>query len=219
MDSKSVNREIKKTIWPALKDVGFSRFTSRVAWRYHKDSIDVLDFQSFNSHNAGILGVTTFSFGINLGKYPLYVPPRWAPKVKDGAQLPAESECLFRGALLPEVSAALSNKTVWSVDKDGKNLLWCMRDVQSQLQKAFDWFTRLEDRAEVLRILLEKDEDMHQLWGFGRNPSPIRSYSAGYVALTLGDKATATDKLQEAVDSKCFVSLFSSVDGAINRAV
>ena len=219
MDSKIVNREIKRAIWPVLKNAGFSRFTSRVAWRHNKDSIDVFEFQSFNKYNADVLGVTTFSFGVNLGKFLLYVPPRWAPKVKDGIQLPTEPECIFRGALLTDVYAAPSSRIIWSIDQDGKNLLWCMRDVLNQLPKALDWFTRLDDRAEVLRVLLEEDEDMHQLWGFGRNPCPMRSYHAGYVALALGDRTTATSMLQDAVDSKSFVSLFSSVDGAINRAV
>ena len=219
MDSKIVNREIKKAIWPALKSSGFSRFTSRAAWRHNKDSVDVIEFQSFNRYNADVLGITTFSFGVNLGKFLLYVPPRWAPKVKDGVQFPSEPECIFRGALLPSVSAAPSSRIIWSVDPDGKNLLWCIRDVLTQLPKAFDWFSRLDDRQEVLRILLESDEDMHQLWGFGRNPCPMRSYHAGYVALSLGDKAIATALLQDAVDSKSFASLFSSVDGAINRAV
>ena len=219
MDSKIVNREINRAIRPALKAAGFTQFTQRVAWRYHHDSIDVLDFQSFNSYNAEILGITTFSFCVNLGKYLLYVPPQWDVKVKDGVQLPRESECLFRGRLFPKVSAATSDKTIWSVDPSGKNLLWCIQDVLGQLPTALDWFARLNERSEVLSILLEQDEDMQRLCGFGRNPSPIRSYSAGYVALSLGQKQLASDKLQEAVDSKCFTRLFSSVEGAINRAV
>ena len=219
MDSKIVSREIKKVIWPALKEAGFNRFTQRVAWRHNADSIDVLDFQSFNSHNAEIIGVTTFSFCVNLGKYLLYVPPQWDIKVKDGVQLPTQSECLFRGRLHPDVSAAASDKTIWSVDNTGKNLLWCIQDVLNHVPTAIDWFSRLEDRNEVLRILMEQDEDMQHLWGFGRNPSPIRAYSAGYVSLVLGNKQSAHAKLQEAVDSKCFTRLFSSVDGAINRAV
>ena len=219
MDSSVVSREIKKAIWPALKAAGFSRFTSRVAWRHNKDSVDLLEFQSFNKYNAEVLGLTTFSFSVNLGKFPLYIPPQWAPKVKDGVQIPSEPECLFRGHLLPQVSAAPSQRIIWSVDADGKNLLWCIRDVLNQVPKALDWFSYLDSRAEVLRVLLEKDEDMHHLWGFGRNPSPTRSYHAGYVALALGDTSIAVSKFQEAVDSKCYVNLFSSVDGAINRAV
>ncbi|MBB3825897.1 DUF4304 domain-containing protein [Xanthomonas arboricola] len=219
MDSKIVNREIKRAIWPALKEAGFTRFTQRVAWRHHQDSIDVLDFQSFNSYNAEILGVTTFSFCVNLGKYLLYVPPQWEVKVKGGIQFPRESECLFRGRLHPNVSAAASDKTIWSIDNAGKNLPWCIQDVLSHVPTALDWLLRLEDRAEVLRILMEQDEDMQHLWGFGRNPSPIRSYFAGYVSLALDNRELAYSKLQEAVDSKCFTRLFTSVGGAVNRAV
>lgn len=219
MDSKIVNREIKRAVWPLLKKSGFNRFTQRVAWRHHQDGIDVLDFQSFNSYNAEIMGVATFSFCVNLGKYLLYVPPPWDAKVKDGIQLPREHECLFRGRLFPEVSAAASDKTIWSIDASGKNLLWCIQDVINQIPMALKWFTRLDERSEVLSILQEEDEDMPRLWGFGRNPSPIRSYYAGYVALALGQKQLASNKLKEAVDSKCFTRLFSSVDGAVNRAV
>jgi hypothetical protein len=219
MDSRAVNREIRKTVWPALRAAGFGRVTSRVAWRHNPDSVDVFEFRSLNKYDADVLGITTFSYGVNLGKFPLYVPPQWAPKAKDGVQMPSESECLFRGHILPQVSAAPSHRTIWSVDGDGKNLLWCIQDVLNQVPKALDWFSRLDSRAEVLRILLEEDEDIHHLWGFGRNPSPTRSYHAGYVALALGDLSMASSKLQEAVDSKCYVDLFTSVEGAINRAV
>lgn len=217
MDSRIVNRGIRKTIWPVLKEAGFDHFTSRAAWRHRANGIDVIEFQSFNRYNADVLGVTTFSFCVNLGKFLLYVPPRWEPKVKGGVQLPSEPECVFRGRLLPQVSAACSNEAVWSVDEVGKNVRWCLQDVLNQLPKAFAWYSGLDDREEVFRILMERDENMRELWGFGRNPSPMRSYHAGYVALALGRLAIARSKLQEAVDSKSYVNLFSNVDEALGR--
>ena len=217
MDSKVVNREIKKTIWPALKAEGFDHFTSRAAWRHGTDAIDVVEFQSFNKYNADVLGVTTFSFSVNLGKFLLYVPPRWPPKSKDGALLPSQPECLFRGALMPTVGSQ-TQRTIWSIDTEGKNLMWAVRDVLNQVPVALNWFARLSNRAEVLRILVEDDEAMHELWGFGRNPSPSRAYATGYVALSQGDRITAASKLQEAVDSKCFVNLFTGLEGALSRA-
>ena len=219
MDSKLVSREIKKAIWPALKQAGFAHFTQRAAWRHHEDSIDVVNFQSFNSYSADALGVTTFSFCVNLGKHLLYVPPQWDVKVKGGIQLPNEADCLFRGRLFPHVAAAPSDKSIWSIDASGKNLPWCIQDVLSQVSTALEWFARLDERTEVLSILLQQDEEMQRLWGFGRNPSPIRSYATGYFALSLGQEDLARSKLQDAVDSKCFTRLFSSTDGAINRAV
>src|SRR5437899_12944946 len=80
MDSKIVNRETRSHIWPLLRTVGFSVFTARTAWRYSEEQIDVFNFQSFNRYNSDILGVTSFSFCVNLGSYLTYLPRTWLPK-------------------------------------------------------------------------------------------------------------------------------------------
>lgn len=69
MDSKIVNKEIKKTIKPFLQAVGFTKFSERNAWRYRDEFIEVINFQSFNSYLADGVGCTTYSFAINLGVY------------------------------------------------------------------------------------------------------------------------------------------------------
>jgi hypothetical protein len=74
MDSKSVNKEIRQTIWPLLREAGFWRFSSRSAWRHAESRVEVLNFQSFNSYNAGVLGCTTYSFSVNLGVFLLRSP-------------------------------------------------------------------------------------------------------------------------------------------------
>ena len=208
MDSKAVTKEIRARIWPLLKEQGFTRFSSRTAWRDSEGQVDVVNFQSFNRYNADVMGVTPFSFSVNLGCYLTYVPPTWPPKTKEGQLMPQESECNFRGRLSPTVSQPGSKQSgVWSVDDEGRNLPWSIQDVVGQL------------RSEVLRVLLEDGEDMELLWGFGRRPSPIRSYMTGYVALSMGMQDLAREKLDEAVASKCFTALFDSVEGAINRAI
>lgn len=220
MDSKTVSKEIRGRIWPLLKAQGFSRFTTRTAWRDADGKVDVVNFQSFNAHNADVLGVTPFSFAVNLGSFLTYVPPQWPPKVKGGQLVPDEAECHFRGHLARTITQVGNQHAgVWSVDAQGRNLLWCIQDVAEQLPETFRWFDRLNDRAEVLRVLQEQDEDMQALWGFGRRPSPIRSYLTGYVALSMGLQDLAREKLQEAVHSNCFKTQFASVEGAINRAV
>jgi hypothetical protein len=157
---------------------------------------------------------------VNLGVYLRYVPPQWPPKkVKDGAPLPSESECEFRGRLSRTISQPRNDDLeLWSVESDGRNLLWCINDVAQKVPDALAWFDRLGDQAAVLRILLHEPEDMSTLWGFGRNPSPLRSYLTGYVALSLGDDALADQELGKAVASGSFAHLFSSVSGARNRA-
>ena len=95
----------------------------------------------------------------------------------------------------------------------------CLQDVLIQLPKVFAWYSNLDDREEVFRILMEKDENMRELWGFGRNPSAMRSYHAGYVALALGHLAIAQSKLQDAVNSKSYGNLFSNVEEALGRTI
>ncbi|TMH10514.1 MAG: DUF4304 domain-containing protein [Betaproteobacteria bacterium] len=152
MDSTAVNREIRRSIWSALKNAGFSFFTARTAWRHDKDQIEVVNFQSFNRYNADVLGVTTFSFSVNLGSYLLYVPPQWPPKVKAGRLMPTESQCHFRGRLTRTVSQK-SNKhpDIWLVDNDGRNLGWCLKDVEQKIPTVHAWFERLRDKKEVSR--------------------------------------------------------------------
>src|SRR6267142_2201498 len=152
MDSKVVNKAIRRSIWSTLKEASFSKFTPRTAWRYTEEQVAVVNFQSFNRYNADVLGITTFSFAVNLGSFLLYVPPRWPPKVKDGKQVPEESACQFRGRLTRTISQAHKHSDIWLVDGDGRNLGWCMRDVDQQLRQATRWFERLRDKKEVLRI-------------------------------------------------------------------
>ena len=83
MDSKVVNKYIKNKIWPYLKEQGFSQFNARNAWRTKDETIEVINFQSFNSYIAEGVGCTTYSFGINLGVYyKCYENTPWFTKEK-----------------------------------------------------------------------------------------------------------------------------------------
>jgi hypothetical protein len=112
---------------------------------------------------------------------------------------------------------------IWAIGKRGDNLGECMADVEHQIPSVLNWYARLSDKEEVLRILLNDPEQMLDgpepigYWGFGRNPSPVRSYLAGYSALNLGKADLARKNFQQAIESGCFSSLFTSVDQAIGR--
>jgi hypothetical protein len=216
MDSKAVSKEIRAKIWPLLRAAGFSRFTTRTAWRYSNNKIDVVNFQSFNAYHAEIMGVTTFSFSVNLGSFLTYVPPTWPLKLEDGHVMPSEAQCQFRQRLKRNIAQPdINDAGLWSVDKQGWNLVGCVQDVAEQVPGALAWFARLADKSEVLSILLNQEQDMTGLWGFGRRPSPIRSYLTGYSALAVGNQELARVKLREAVQSNCFTKVFADVDDAI----
>jgi Domain of unknown function (DUF4304) len=212
MDSKVVNAQIKQRIWPELKSIGFNKFSSRTAWRHHSDRIDVVNFQSFNSYNADVIGCTTFSFTVNLGCYLLAIPPQFEPsrlKIQKGILLPQEYECHMRGQLSPTIQQPkLLATDIWFIDESGENLAWSITDVIQLLQReATSWFKQFESQSNVLRILLDEPETMSRLWGFGRNPSPIRHYFTGYMALRVNQLEGAKLHLEKALASGCFSSV------------
>ena len=89
-----MTRGVRRLVWPELRHHGFSAFTGRTAWRYVKDVVDVVNFQSFGPALADSVGCTSFSFSINLG---VWVPQdAWSREPKrdpDGHPRPAEYEC------------------------------------------------------------------------------------------------------------------------------
>jgi len=97
---------------------------------------------------------------------------------------------------------------IWFIDESGKNLASSLDDVNAALRRTgFHWFEQFANPDDVLRILLTQHEQMSRLWGFGNNPSPLRSYMIGYVALSLGDERIAAEHLQAASASHSFASV------------
>jgi len=208
MDYKLINKEIKRIIKPFLSKNNFVEFTSRSAWRYRNNQIDVINFQSFNSFLSQNLGCTTFSFSVNLGVYFKDIPAEQHSnnKKKKDYLRPEEYECHFRNSLLKNLNQPeLSRKDIWYIDEEGKYLEQSLIDVLQQMSNyALPWFDRFENKDEVLRTLLEDDEINDGTFGFGNNPSPIRSYQTGYIALSLGKYSIAKKALNEAIESCCF---------------
>ena len=87
----------------------------------------------------------------------------------------------------------------------------------SILRDAIPWFDRFLDPSEVLRLLRQDDEDMGKLWGFGRNPSPMRNYLIGYQALVTGDKALALEHLRKVIESGRFKSVAKNIEHEISK--
>lgn len=208
-----VNKAIKHFIVPFLKENGFEIFTPRSAWRYRTNKIDVVNFQSFNSFLAGSLGCTSFSFGVNLGIFFKDIPLLYStPKERSGYPCPEEYECHFRRTLLKKLEQTeFSRDDIWYIDSEGDYLELALNDVKNELVSCgLPWFERFNDMNEVLRTLLEDDEEIGRkingTFGFGRNPSPIRSYQTGYIALSIGNYDLAEKALKEAIDSGCFKS-------------
>ncbi|MHC4847356.1 MAG: DUF4304 domain-containing protein [Planctomycetota bacterium] len=207
MDSKTVNKEIRRIVRPVLKEAGFTAFSGRNSWRYAEDRIDVVNFQSFNSYNAAVIGCTTYSFALNLGCYLEWLPDPngFVPKEVGGRLRPEEYHCPLRGRLSrgfeqPEVDT----EYLWYIDPEAKYLPQSMEDVIERLRaEGFAWFEQFVSPEAVLRVF-QGEEDMDRLWGFGNDPSPVRSFMRGYAALRCGELQLAREELAAALRSGSF---------------
>jgi Domain of unknown function (DUF4304) len=216
LNSKTVSVALRALVRPILKEAGFSKFTDRNSWRILPERIDVVNYQSFNSYNAAALGCTTYSFAVNLGSFLRCIPAAYEPEKNslDNPKFrPAEYDCHFRGPLRRSIpQPELENRMIWYVDPDGQYLDDVVGNVRLLLSgEGLFWFDRFDDIDEVLRILTNDDENMQHLWGFGRRPSPKRSYMTGYVAKHLNKIPMARDNLQSALESGCYKGIESII--------
>lgn len=175
MSSGEVNRALREVVWPALKDHGFDVRAARTAWRDRPDQVDVVNFQSFNAYNAGVLHVTTYSFQVNLGTYPRCRATDRTTR-KGGDLRPAEYECDFRHQLQRTiVQPETDRRTLWFVSPDGTNLPEVVAGAKSALLgEGLAWLGQLEGLGNLLRTAREAPEDMDETWGMGNFGSPHR---------------------------------------------
>ena len=66
-----MSRALRQVVWPTLKEQGFVRRRPPTAWRDSPGQIDGINFWAHDVYNAGVLGVTTSSFQLQLGVQPL----------------------------------------------------------------------------------------------------------------------------------------------------
>jgi len=72
IDVKDVNRALRRSLWPFVKERGFQFRTDRAAWRYRDGGVDLIEVQSVGS-GADAVGCTTFSFSAYAGSLPTFM--------------------------------------------------------------------------------------------------------------------------------------------------
>jgi hypothetical protein len=204
MDSKQVNRELKKEVWPSLRESGFLRSHHLSLWRDHPDRIDIIEFRHFNTYEARRIAITAHSFEIELACHLRYVPEIHPGDVKqrDGLPIPSAAVCRLRAPLERGYRKWLGpERAVWSIDSQGTKLRKAVADAHQQLLgTGMTWFTQFDSPEKIHRLLANNEEDMRRLWGFGRPGSPMRCLMLGYTARAAGMKAEASSNLERAAE-------------------
>lgn len=209
MDSKVVNKSIKNMVWKYLKEQGFSKFTSRNAWRYRENTIEVVNFQSFNIYLAESIGCTTYSFAVNLGIYFIAIPnefPNYSIKEKDGLLLPYDYDCQLRKNLIKRINQPeIDRRDIWYINETGDNIEITISDVRQELiSDGLKWFEKYSRMDTVLDTLLYEEESIYGTHGFGRKDSPARNYIGAYIAYYLKRYDLASKMFEKTINSGCY---------------
>ena len=202
MNATDVNRSIRSIVGPVLKAEGFEIVTARSRWRHRADTIDVVNFQSFNRYNADVLGCSTFSFAVNLAVYLNAIPEEHPISVRAGRVCPHEYESHIRRRLLPQSPSLPKAPDIWVIEEQGENLEETVRTVKTELREVgLPWLAAFQDLPRVLGMLRDRVPPPDRLtWLPGNTDSPARNRAVGYVALALGEKSIAAEHLRRALD-------------------
>jgi hypothetical protein len=92
IDAKDVNRALRATLWPAIKAHGFTVRTDRVAWRYARNDIDVVELQAVGQH-AEAIGCPSLSLSVYIAAYPRFLDRKDSIPVRDGRPRPHYWHC------------------------------------------------------------------------------------------------------------------------------
>jgi hypothetical protein len=87
-----LDRALRATLWPAVKAHGFSARTSRVAWRYEGDNVDVVELQTVGQ-NAEAVGCPSLSLSVYVATYPHFLSRNGGVPTRDGRLRPHYWHC------------------------------------------------------------------------------------------------------------------------------
>ena len=157
----AVTRELRRVVWPVLRDEDFDEHTSRTAWRTRADTIDVVHVQSVgksgfrlmlaDAHSA-LASAAFGSFAVLAGTYYSvrrvlpYAPSPYGPPLD--VTRPLEHQCDRRITLVKSIAQpAEYPANIWAVEDSGRDADRAVTDALAAVRAhALPWF---EDNTEL----------------------------------------------------------------------
>ena len=172
----AVTREIRRVIWPVLRELGFSEFASRTAWHETGEVVVVVNFQTVQSqfHTPLLLGnfggkpaqATMSSFVINVGVSFRKLAHQLG--FIEAQLFPWTRVAAYEGDLRLSLTKGIPQNPayppeIWGVKEDGSNIAVLIEDAREQIRKqAFPWIEHsrnLEVGFEHFRLLTHSERD------------------------------------------------------------
>ena len=189
-------REMAELIAQELKPAGFDHQKGTTLWRRTNCKFDILTVDVIPPGRCRQWGTPLGSFLLEASCLIPFLPNTEAAA---GHGLNPEKGfgqlrlALKRGMTQREVKA----DNIWWAGEDAKTVEAVRNDVSAIIRDTvLPAFSRLDDPAELLRVLQEDELSMKHggIWGLGRKDSPVRLLYTGFAALECGkwDLADAT---------------------------
>jgi hypothetical protein len=126
-----VTRVLRRVLYPALKDIGFTKIKGRCAWRNHGDCVWVLQIRTVGKRFASITGYPHVSLCGELCIFypdfpapdptrPEYRPPRG----KDQLYEPKPPDCPIRYSLQVSLDQAAERAIIKSQTERNRDDVW-----------------------------------------------------------------------------------------------
>lgn len=150
--SAIVNRALRTSVTPVLREAGFEKVDARNAWAWRGDTTLVFNVRSVGRYFADVTGWSPASVGVWLGIHFLFAGQPGVKLSDKGQPLPAEHQCHMRNQLertveQPERLRFLTNPAevrrtdLWWVEPDGSNAEEVATDIAAQVRAvALPWY-------------------------------------------------------------------------------
>lgn len=143
--SGDINKILRRVVVPTLRELGFTKFKGRVAWRYLDDSVWVFHTRAVGSYFSLVTGFPPASLTAELGIFYLDFPN--TPSVEaddDGLPIPKDVHCHTRYGLdniadqIAVRSQSMSEierrrRDIWWVEPDGSNAVAVVEDIRQSI--------------------------------------------------------------------------------------
>ena len=208
MKTTHINALIRQYLKPVLKKAGFTQFTTRSAWRYHNQRIDVFRFQVHKASNPFGRDADQ-SFSLELGCMLDYIPcitTKEPVRMVQNEPRPEIFHCTFQRTLQGPVSCRpLGQPYTWRLPAHSGALREALQNVADQLQsEGFFWYQQFDDPRFVLDFLSSPEERKDGTWGYGRAGTPVRQFLVGFAAIRAGYYELAKESLHAVQCSPAF---------------
>ena len=201
MKNTHINALIRECLKPVLIEAGFSQFTTRSAWRYQNQRIDVFRFQLHKVTDA-VGSDVRHTFSLELGCMLDYMPcltTNEPVRIVQNEPRPEIFHCTFQRTLQgPEAHRPVGQPYAWKVPTDFGSLKATLQSAARALEsEGFLWYQQFDDPRDVLELLSSPEERRNGTWGYGRAGTPMRQMLIGLAALKAGFYDLAQESLHK----------------------